>query len=87
MNKTGFIMQIAEILNITEEQAALVDGIVEAHPIIGKNSKLAVIAEIKEKLGTDDETAKQISDTVSELIGSNIRNKLLHPFGGNDEDK
>ncbi|MBO6230619.1 MAG: hypothetical protein J6O50_08625 [Ruminiclostridium sp.] len=87
MNKTGFIMQLAERLNITEEQAALVDGIVEAHPIIGKNSKLAVIAEIKEKLGTDDETAKQISDTVSELIGSNIRNKLLHPFGGNDEDK
>ena len=80
-------MQLAERLNITEEQAALVDGIVEAHPIIGKNSKLAVIAEIKEKLGTDDETAKQISDTVSELIGSNIRNKLLHPFGGNDEDK
>lgn len=80
-------MQLAEKLNITEEQAAQVDEIIETHPIIGKNSKLAVIAEIKEKLGTDDETAKQISDTASELIASNIRNKLLHPFGGNDEDK
>lgn len=87
MNKTGFIMQLADRLNITEEQAAQVDEIIEAHPIIGKNSKLAVVAEIKEKLGTDDETAKQISDTASELIASNIRNKLLHPFGGNDEDK
>ena len=87
MNKTGFIMQLAERLNITEEQAAMVDETVEAHPIIGRNSKLAVIAEIKEKLGTDDEAAKRISDTASELIASNIRNKLLHPFGGNDEDK
>ena len=87
MNKTGFIMQLAEKLNITEEQAATVDEIVKAHHIVGKNSKHAVIAEIKEKLGTDDETAKQISDTASELIASNIRNKLLHPFGGNDEDK
>ena len=87
MNKTGFIMQLADRLNITEEQAAQVDEIIEAHPIIGKNSKLAVVAEIKEKLNTDDETAKQISDTASELIASNIRNKLLHPFGGNDEDK
>lgn len=87
MNKTGFIMQLAERLNITEEQAAMVDETVDAHPIIGRNSKLAVIAEIKEKLGTDDEAAKRISDTASELIASNIRNKLLHPFGGNDEDK
>lgn len=87
MNKTGFIMQLADRLNITEEQAATVDGILEAHHIVGRNSKLAVVAEIKEKLGTDDETAKQISDTASELIASNIRNKLLHPFGGNDEDK
>lgn len=87
MNKTGFIMQLADRLNITEEQAAQVDEIIEAHYIVGRNSKLAVVAEIKEKLGTDDETAKQISDTASELIASNIRNKLLHPFGGNDEDK
>lgn len=87
MNKTGFIMQLADRLNITEEQAAQVDEIIEAHHIVGRNSKLAVVAEIKEKLGTDDETAKQISDTASELIASNIRNKLLHPFGGNDEDK
>ncbi len=63
------------------------DEIIEAHHIVGRNSKLTVVAEIKEKLGTDDETAKQISDTASELIASNIRNKLLHPFGGNDEDK
>ena len=87
MNKTGFIIQLSERLNITEEQAAQVNAIIEAHPIIGKNSKLAVIAEIKEKLGTDDETAKQISDTASSLIAGNIKDKILHPFGGNDEDK
>ena len=87
MNKTGFIMQLADRLNITEEQAAQEDEIIEDHHIVGRNSKLAGIAEINDKLGTDDETAKQISDTASELIASNIRNKLLHPFGGNDEDK
>ena len=47
MNKTGFIMQLADRLNITEEQAAQVDEIIEAHHIVGRNSKLAVVAEIK----------------------------------------
>lgn len=87
MNKTGFIKQLAEKLNITEEQAAQVNEIVEAHHIVGKNSKLAVIAEIKEKLGVDDAAAEEISDTASSLIAGNIKDKLLHPFGGNDEDK
>ncbi len=87
MNRTVFIRQLAETANITEEQAVQVNEIMESHHLAGKNSKLAVVAEIKEKLDTDDETAKQISDTASQLIASNIRNKLLHPFGGNDEDK
>jgi|GEM_PF-933491 len=87
MNKTGFIGQLAARLNVTEEQAAQVDEIIEAHFIVGKNNKLAVIEELKEKLGVDDETAKNISDTASGLISVNIKNKLLHPFGGNDEDK
>ncbi len=87
MNKTGFISQIAEATGLTIEQAAQVDEIIEAHPIIGKNSKLAVIAEIGEKLGVDEATAERISNTASGLIAGNIKNKILHPFGGNDEDK
>lgn len=87
MNKTGFINQLAETANITTEQAAQVNEIIEAHHIIGKNSKLAVIAEIQEKLGIDEAAAKAISDTASGLIAGNIKDRILHPFGGNDEDK
>ena len=42
MNKTGVIMQLADRLNITEEQAAQVDEIIEAHPIIGKKAEFVL---------------------------------------------
>lgn len=87
MNKTGFIMQLASAANITEEQASQIDAIIEAHPIVGKDSKFAVITEISRDLGLDSEEAARISDTAYGLIKGNIKHKLLHPFAGNDEDK
>ncbi len=87
MIKTDFIKELAAKANITEEQASQVNEILEAHHIIGKKSKEAVIAEISEKLGFDAQTAENISNAASELIAGNLRNKLLHPLGGNDEDK
>ena len=87
MNKTEFIKQLSTSANITEEQAMQVNEIMEAHHVVGKNSKLAVVSEIAEKLGIDEAAAKEISDKASGLIAGGLKNKLLHPFGGNDEDK
>ena len=87
MNKTAFISQLAKEANITEEQSAQVNEIMEAHHIIGKNSRLTVISEIAEKLGLDEAAEEKISDIASALLAGGIKNKLLHPFGGNDEDK
>lgn len=87
MNKTDFISRLSETANITEEQAVQVNEIMEAHHVVGKNSKLAVVSEISEKLGIDEAAAKEISDAASGLIAGSLKNKLLRPFGGNDEDK
>lgn len=87
MQKTDFIKELAVKANITEEQASQVNEVLEAHHIIGKNSKLAVISEISEMLGIDSAAAEQISDTASSLIAGALKDKLMHPFGGNDEDK
>ncbi len=84
MNRTGFINQLAAVADITEEQAAQIDAIIEAHPIVGKDSKSVAVAEISETLGLGSEEAKKLSDTAYGLIKVNIKNKLLHPFGGND---
>ena len=87
MIKADFIKELTAKANITEEQAAQVNEILEAHHIIGRNSKLAVISEIAEKLGVDQARAEEISNEASALIAGGLKNKLLHPFGGNDEDK
>lgn len=87
MNKADFIRELTAKTSITEEQAAQVNEILEAHHIIGRKSKEAVISEISEKLGFDTQTAESISNAASELIAGSLKDKLLHPFGGNDEDK
>ena len=87
MHKTEFLQELAAKAELTEEQAVQVSEILESHHIIGKNSKLAVIAEIGEKLGVDAETAERISDTASQLIASGIKNRLLHPFGSDRDEK
>lgn len=81
MHKTEFITELTNKANITEEQAIQVNDIVESHPIIGRNAKLAVISDISEKLGVDVQTAENISDAASSLIAGAIKDKLLHPFG------
>ena len=87
MYKREFIKALAEKADISEEQAFRVNEILEAHPFVGKNAKAAVVSEIEERLGFDTQTAESISNTASELIAGKLADRLIHPFGGNDEEK
>ena len=87
MQKTEFIAALAVKASITEEQAAQVNEILELHPAAGKNGRSAAAAEIAERLGTELNEAEEIANAASAVIADNIKYKLLHPFGGNEEDK
>lgn len=84
MNKESFIATLAEKANLSTEQAAKVNDILESNNIIGKNNKLKVEEEIAKVLGIAPEEATKISDTASGILASALKDKLKHPFGSND---
>ena len=81
MRKHDFIETLEEKANITNEEATIVNEIIESHSIIGKNSKRAVEAEIANSLMVEPEEAVRISDIASEILATAFVNKIKHPFG------
>ncbi|MCQ2535108.1 MAG: hypothetical protein MJ172_11170 [Clostridia bacterium] len=85
MRKHDFINILSERTGITIDEATSVNDIIEAHSLIGKNSKEAATFEIAEVLGVDYNRADEISNTSYSIIGEAMLNKIKHPFGS-DED-
>lgn len=84
MNKTGFIKELSKKVNLSEDECYRINDILEDNFIFGKSNKEKIINTIKEKLGFSDEVANKIYDAVMEIASSSIKNKILHPFKGND---
>ncbi len=81
MRKHDFINRLSEEAAITIEEASVVNDIMENHSIIGKNSKRMVESEISEALNVSIDEGVRISDIASGIIASEIKKKVLHPFG------
>lgn len=84
MNKTEFIKELEAEAGITNEQAAIVNEIMENQSFIGKNSKRQVESEVADALNVDEAEAVRISDIASGIIATAIKDKFKHPFGGRD---
>jgi len=85
MRKYQFIERLAQASGISSEEAGVVNGIIENHSLIGKNSKAAVVAEIGEALNVDETRADEISNTAYDIIATAMKDKLKHPFGGRED--
>ena len=80
MNKTKFIEKLQETLNIEENDAIIINDILENNNIIGKNNKQKIINDIMEKLEKTETEANKIYETTMQIITTAIKNKIRHPF-------
>lgn len=81
MDKEKFIKLIGEQLNYDNEKCLLICDILENHFLIGKNNKKKIISDLIEKLDIKEDEADNIYNVSSKIIGSEIKNKIFHPFG------
>ena len=69
MNKSEFIKELSKQTGYDEEKCIVINSIVEDTFIIGKKNKDKMI---------------ELYETVISIIGSELKNKLKHPFKSQD---
>ena len=81
MNREKFIERLSNQADLTKEKAILVNDILENNFFISKRYKDKIISEIVLSLNININEATKIYEIAKYIIGSEIKNKLKHPFG------
>lgn len=84
MNKREFIKELSKQTGYSEEKCNTINNIVEDTFIIGKKNKDKLIEKFKEQINLDENEANELYETIRKIIGSEIKNKLKHPFKSQD---
>ena len=84
MNKKGFLKALSERSSISLEEAEKINTILENNFIISKKSKNKIINELMSQLGKTSEEANKIYNVSAEIIVTEIKEKLKHPFKSRD---
>ena len=81
MNREKFTEKLSKQADLTKEKAILVNDILENNFFISKRYKDKIISEIVLSLNININEATKIYEIAKDIIGSEIKNKLKHPFG------
>ena len=84
MNKTMFLKELQEKTNLSEKDTLVVSSILDDYFVFGKKNKEKIVNAIKEKLNIDNCQADEIYNIAMNIISSNIKDKLKHPFKSQD---
>ena len=84
MNKSEFIKELSKQTGKDEEKCIVINSIVEDTFIIGKKNKDKMIEKFEEQISLDENEANKLYETVISIIGSELKNKLKHPFKSQD---
>lgn len=84
MNKSEFIRTLMKSLNINESECSKINDILESEFFIGKKNKDIIINKLVNELDYSNEKADNIYNTAMNIISSSIKDKLFHPFKGED---
>lgn len=84
MNKRGFIKNLSAQSNLSEQEAILVNDILENNFFISKKNKDKIISEIVIKLGVTLEEATKIYDMSKSIMKEEIKSTLKCPFKSKD---
>lgn len=86
MNKTKFISELSKRLSYEEEKCIIINDILENHFFLSKKNKDKIIEALMEQLEIDKDEATIIYETAVKIVNEEIKNKLKHPFGSNQEN-
>ena len=84
MNKSEFIKELSKQTGYDEEKCIVINSIVEDTFKIGKKNKDKMIEKFEEQISLDENEANKLYETVISIIGSELKNKLKHPFKSQD---
>lgn len=84
MNKSEFISKLTKQTEYDEEKCILINDIIEDTFIIGKKNKEKMIEKFKNQLSINEKEANKLYELVINILGSEIKNKLKHPFKSQD---
>ena len=84
MNKSEFIKELSKQTGYDEEKCIVINSIVEDTFTIGKKNKDKMIEKFEEQISLDENEANKLYETVISIIGSELKNKLKHPFKSQD---
>lgn len=84
MNKEKLIKELESMTGLENEKCIIINHILENHFLIGKNNKEKIISDMIEQLELTKEEAKKIYEVAMSIIGTGIKNKLMHPFGSGE---
>lgn len=80
MNKEKFIKKLEKVTGLDNNKCVIINSILEDHFLLGKNNKEKIVSDIIEKLNVTNSEAENIYESIMSIIGSEIKEKLKHPF-------
>ncbi|MBR2833103.1 MAG: hypothetical protein IKF01_04315 [Bacilli bacterium] len=80
MNKKKVLERLKNGLNYSEDRCKIIIEILEDTFIIGKKNKAKMIDRFMSELDVSEDEANRIYESVIEIIGSGIKERLAHPF-------
>ena len=84
MKKSDFIEKLNKQTDLDLDKCEEVNNILESHFIAGKKGKEKVVGEFINKLDVDREEADNLYNTCITILGTELKNKLKHPFRSKD---
>ena len=84
MNKNEFINELSKQTGYDEEKCGFINSIIEDTFIIGKKNKEIMIEKFENGLSFDKNEAEKLYETVMNILGTEVKNKLKHPFKSQD---
>ena len=81
MNKSEVIKELSKQTGYDEEKCNLINSILEDTFIIGKKNKEKIIEKFEGAFNFDEIEANKLYEIVMNILGTEIKNKLKHPFG------
>ena len=84
MIKSEFIKELSKQTSYNEERCNTINNIVEDTFIIGKKNQEKIIEKFEKQINLDENEANKLYEIVMRIIGTEIKNKLKHPFKSQD---
>lgn len=80
MNKKEFIDKLNKETGYDIDKCSIINEVMESHFIIGKNNKEKIINDFNNRLDINREEASELYNKCVDILGSQLKNKIKHPF-------